>query len=96
MDTGAGLGNVLIFALGFLMAGLIGRALTKWRGARGMMQAPSRPLSVPTTTTPADVYRRAAEGRRTACLMTFVLIVLIAFTCVLVSQLGMGCSLVPQ
>jgi hypothetical protein len=93
MNTGAGLGNVLIFALGFLMAGLIGRALTKLRAGRAMMQGPNRPMSVQTSTTPADVYRKAAQGRRQTCLMTVLLILLVLLTCFLVSQLGMGCSL---
>ncbi|MBN1401777.1 MAG: hypothetical protein JXA74_13115 [Anaerolineae bacterium] len=94
MEGGAGLRDAFMFFLGFFMAGLIGKVLTSRRAARNMMLGPGRPMSVQTKETAADVYRKAGQGRRRYWLLTVLLVLLLLFTCILVSQMAMGCSLI--
>lgn len=54
--------DLISFMIGFIIAGFLGNLLQRIRRERGIMQAPDRPMNVPTVATPNNVKAIAREA----------------------------------
>jgi|GEM_PF-2307156 len=78
------------FFLGFLFATLLGIVAERIRRALQGMQAPDRPMVVPTTRTPRSVFVAAARAFRDFVFSLFLMFILIVAGITLLYALFIG------